>query len=156
MLNYQKIIERFVENEINFVIVGGFAAISHGSHILTQDLDLCIETDTDVWYKVYSALKDLHPWHRMTPNRIPFTYSLSDSPYKNLYLSTDLGQLDLLGRITGVGEFSNVLKVSDQVMLGTNPINILGIDALISSKESLKRPKDNSSIKVLKSLRDNK
>ena len=35
------LIQRLSDAEIDFVIVGGFAGIVHGSSLVTRDLDLC-------------------------------------------------------------------------------------------------------------------
>ena len=38
--NFAALIETFTRHEVEFVVVGGAAAIAHGSATLTQDLDI--------------------------------------------------------------------------------------------------------------------
>ncbi|MFN3410331.1 MAG: hypothetical protein ACK45B_15160, partial [Limisphaerales bacterium] len=65
-------------------------------------------------HRIEGALKDLHPRHRLTPKKLPL--ELTDElcgRLKNLYSTTDLGVLDCLGSVTGVGDFDVVLEQSE-------------------------------------------
>jgi hypothetical protein len=35
------LLHRLAEYDVDFVVVGGFAAIVHGSTLVTQDIDVC-------------------------------------------------------------------------------------------------------------------
>ena len=99
----EALLERLTEYGVDFVLVGGYAAVAHGATLLTQDLDVCFRFTPENLGKLEAALKDLHPIHRMTPQRLPLDLSApSTSSLKNLYLNTDWGPLDCLGRITGL------------------------------------------------------
>jgi hypothetical protein len=37
-----QLLERFVRAEVECVLIGGFAAIAHGSSLQTRDVDVCI------------------------------------------------------------------------------------------------------------------
>jgi len=41
MQNLRQLLERLLENKIDFVLVGGFAGVVHGATMVTQDLDIC-------------------------------------------------------------------------------------------------------------------
>jgi hypothetical protein len=41
MSELNKLLQTLCDAEIEFVIVGGFAAMLHGSSMLTRDLDVC-------------------------------------------------------------------------------------------------------------------
>ncbi len=36
------LLKRLAAAEVDFVLVGGLAAVTHGSSLLTQDVDVCI------------------------------------------------------------------------------------------------------------------
>jgi predicted nucleotidyltransferase len=40
--NARELIQRLVDNGVEFVIIGGFAAVAHGVTVLTRDVDMCI------------------------------------------------------------------------------------------------------------------
>lgn len=66
MTELNQLLQRLCDAEIDFVIVGGFAAVLHGSALLTRDLDVCaVLTDNNV-AKLRNALRELKPTHRFT------------------------------------------------------------------------------------------
>lgn len=36
------ILKRLVDRKVEFVLIGGMAAIAHGAEVVTQDVDVCI------------------------------------------------------------------------------------------------------------------
>jgi predicted nucleotidyltransferase len=71
-------------------------------------------------------------------------------PMKNLYLQTDLGAVDFLSAITGVGNFEEVNEHAVQVELFGKQLRVIGVSDLIKAKEALGREKD---VIVAKELR---
>ncbi len=154
MANFENLLARLIEHRVEFVLVGGFAATAYGSTLLTQDVDVCLRFSTDNLMHLQEALADLHPVHRMTPQRLPLRLTLeSCRDLKNLYLDTDLGQLDCLGIIQGVGDFEQVKEHSIEVSLPAGTCRILSLEALIRSKEAMRRPRDRDSLLQLKAIR---
>ena len=93
MADLDSLVARLIRGEVNFVVVGGFAAIAHGATLTTQDLDICCSFQGDNLRRLLAAVADLHPVHRMTPRRKPLDPS-DDSilGWRNLCLDTDLGR----------------------------------------------------------------
>jgi hypothetical protein len=73
---------------------------------------------------------------------------------KNLYLKTDLGVVDCLGEVLGVGNFDKVLKNSVEVDLPYGKCRILDIDALIRAKEAMNRNHDKITVMLLKKIKE--
>ena len=118
MTELNRLLQRLSDAKIDFVIVGGFAAMLHGSSLLTRDLDVCAVLTAENLDKLRDVFRDLHPVHRMTPQRLSFLDNPDPgSSLNNLYLQTDLGPLDLLSTITGVGDFERVRSASIEVEL---------------------------------------
>ena len=150
MADLTDIIERLAKAEVDFVLVGGLAAVTHGSSMATQDIDICCSLAPDNLLRIQSALEDLNPVHRMTTNLIPLKLTEENcKSLKNLYLETDWGQLDCLGEILGLGGFEEVKHLSETIRLDGNECRILRIDALIAAKKAMGRPKDIETIKQL-------
>lgn len=152
-MEINRLLQRLSEAEIEFVIVGGFGAVLHGSTLVTRDLDVCAILSSEGVEKLRSALRDLHPVHRFTPQRLSFL----DNPApgadaKNLYLQTDLGALDVLDSISGVGDFARVAANAVEVELFGRRVRVMGIDDLILAKKSLGREKDVLAIKELQAI----
>jgi hypothetical protein len=148
-----RLLQRLCDADIDFVIVGGFAAVLHGSSLLTRVLDVCaILTDSNV-AKLREAFSDLHPTHRLTTQRLSFLDPPdSGVPLKNIYLQTDLGAVDILGSIMGVGTFERVRQGAIEVELFGRKICVMGVDDLIVAKEALGRDKDKLAVKELRAI----
>lgn len=134
---------RLVEQEFEFVLIGGAAAVAYGVAVRTQDLDICCPFTADSLMRLQTALGDLHPVHRMTPDKQPLEPTRDDCRLmKNLYIGTDLGQLDCLSFVTGVGDYEAVKQDSVDLDLEGKVCRILSIDALIRSKVAVGGMKD--------------
>jgi hypothetical protein len=155
MKNYFTLLKRLYQTDVSFVLVGGFAAATYGCTLFTQDIDVCCDFSPDNLLRLQKALDGLHPVHRMTPNRKPLELTPENmTDLKNLYLSTDLGTLDCLGYIHGIGDFAQVLKASRKIETDGLILNILTIDALIEAKEAMRRPQDIQAVTQLKIIRE--
>ena len=145
------------QQRVEFVLIGGVCGVMHGSGLLTVDLDVCCRFSPANLRRLESALSDLHPYHRLTPKKLPFvlTDKLSSS-LKNLYLQTDLGKLDCLSEVTGVGDYDTALNRSIQFNLSFGPIRMFDLETLIISKEAAGREKDKYALPVLRALAEKK
>jgi len=68
----ESLVERLVRHQVEFVIVGGFAAVAHGVSLVTQDVDSCCPFTPENLLRLQRAVGDLHPFHRLPPGRVPF------------------------------------------------------------------------------------
>ncbi len=142
------------DHNVPFIVVGGFACTVHGVTLVTQDMDICCPMTTENLLKIQMAFKDLHPVHRMTPQRIPLQLTPKNADqFNNLYLDTDIGVIDILGNISGVGSFEIANQHSLSLDLDGYTFQILSIDALIDSKKALNRPRDILAIKELEIIK---
>ena len=151
------LLERLHQHRVDFVLIGGVCGVMHGSGLLTVDLDVCCRFDAANLHRLETALRELHPWHRLTPNRLAFV--LTDDlcvSLKNLYLQTDLGKLDCLGEVLGVGDYDAALKRSVEFKMEFGPIRMFDLDTLIASKEAAAREKDRYALPVLRALAERK
>ena len=153
MTELNQLLQRLCDADIEFVIVGGFAAMLHGSSLLTRDLDVCaVLTDASV-AKLRGVLRDLHPTHRLMSQRLSFLDNPDPGvPLRNAYLQTDIGPLDILGSITGVGEFEDVRKHAVEFELFGRKVFVMGLEDLVKAKEALGREKDRLTAKELRAI----
>jgi hypothetical protein len=82
-----------------------------GSVILTRDLDICYERSGENLTQLASALSSIHPKLRGAASEI--TFSLDERTLAqgmNFTLQTDLMDIDLLGELSGVGQFPEVVR----------------------------------------------
>jgi hypothetical protein len=152
--NLSELTRRLISSQAEFVLVGGFAAVAHGVLLVTRDVDICCRFSEANLTRIQNALADLHPVHRTRPDLpLPLT-SDQCARLKNLYLKTDLGVVDCLGEVLGVGNFEKVLQQSVEVRLPYGACRILDIDALIRAKEAMNRDHDRITVKYLKKIKE--
>lgn len=152
--DFLNLLKRIVDADIDFVVVGGFAGVVHGSSYVTQDIDICCDFSPDNLLSLQKAIADTNPIHRMTPKKIKLSINPQNiEQLKNLYIDTDIGQLDCLSFIDGIGDFENVKKQSVSVEVDGLKIHILSIDALIKAKQAMNRPHDKLVIEQLQAIK---
>lgn len=130
------------------------AAVAHGSSIVTQDVDVCASLVRPNLDYIVNALKGMEPFFRRIGGNIPFY----DDPvrlvgFKNLYLKTSAGNLDILGYLPGVGSYEQIKQTAVRGNLGTVECYILDLDTLIAAKRVAGRPKDLIHLRHLLSLK---
>ena len=72
---------------------------------------------------------------------------------KNLYLKTDLGILDCLGEIKGVGDYDEVVKHSVELELPIGKCRVIDFDTLMLAKEAMDRDHDRITVSDLKNIK---
>jgi predicted nucleotidyltransferase len=154
MQNFALLLQRLADSGLDFVIVGGYAAVIHGSALMTRDLDVCIVLTPENVEKLRHMLADCHPKHRMTPQRLSFLdHPGPDAPpIQNLYLETDLGVIDVLSSILGVGDFARLRSEAEELEVYGRVFHVISLADLIRSKEALKRERDLLAVKELRAI----
>jgi hypothetical protein len=150
-----EILRRLHDAKIEFSLIGGFASRHYGVTLVTEDVDICTRFTPENLRRIESAFKDFHPRHRLTTNKLPL--ELTDElcqRLKNMYLTTDLGILDCLGEVAGVGNIDAVLRQSDLRDFPFGRCYVLKIDALMQAKQAVGRPHDLITIAQLKAIKE--
>lgn len=156
MQNLKQLLERLLKNNIDFVLVGGFASVLHGSTLVTQDLDICVAITDEEIQKLRKALVDLNPIHRMNPSFTPsfLDYPKESDQLKNIYLKTDLGILDIMSELPPIGDFNRIKDKAIQIDLYGHKCRVISIEDLILIKQNMTRPKDKETLKILQKIHD--
>jgi hypothetical protein len=153
MQNLSELTRRLIEGRVEFVLIGGFAAVAHGVTLVTRDVDICNRFTEANLRRIERAFADLHPVHRSRQD-LPLALTTEQcASLQNLYLKTDLGIVDCLGEVLGVGDFEKVLANSVEVALPFGNCRILDVDALIRAKEAMNRDHDRITVKQLNEIK---
>jgi hypothetical protein len=152
--DFFNLLQRLFKAGVDFVIVGGFAGVVYGCTYLTQDIDICCDFSPDNLLLLQKALSDVHPVHRQTPKRQKLNLTKANcAEYKNLYLDTDIGQLDCLGFIDGIGNYQKVNQASEVIRVEDMKLRVLQLDALIKTKKAMNRPRDREAVLQLEAIK---
>jgi hypothetical protein len=154
MLDIEGILRHLTNEHAEFVIIGGLAMIAHGSAYITKDVDLCYSRTSKNIALIAAALEPLHPYLRGVPPGLPFRFDVSTiQAGLNFTLVTDLGPIDLLGEVSGIGNYEHVWSHSVEKTAFGMRVRVLSIDGLISSKKAAGRAKDKNHILELEELK---
>jgi hypothetical protein len=155
VIDLEKALPLLAASRIDYVIVGGVASTSHGSSYLTTDLDICYSRDPENLKRLASCLAPIHPHLRGAPEGLPFLWDAETLQRGlNFTLSTDVGDLDLLGEVGGIGPYLAVLEVSEPNILYGITCRVLSLEALIRSKRFAGRGKDLPVVTELEAIRE--
>jgi hypothetical protein len=130
--------------QIKCVLVGGVAATVHGSSIPTQDLGIFYSRDSANLTGVVEALRSVHATLRGAPKDI-LPFLLGEEALRrglNFTFDTDVGKLDLLGEVRGVGIYADCLENADEAEIFGYRYYVLSLEKLIDAKRAAGRSKD--------------
>ncbi|MCZ6626006.1 MAG: nucleotidyltransferase [Deltaproteobacteria bacterium] len=141
--NVEKLLKALHDEGVEFVIIGGAAAVLHGSAYVTGDLDICYSRERENLKKVATALAPFNPSLRGAPKNLPFHLDVDSlKAGRNFTLTTDLGDLDLLGEVTGLGGYGEALSFSEELEIFGMSCKVLTLQGLIKNKRAVGRAKD--------------
>lgn len=138
---------------VDFVVIGGVAGNLHGSATVTFDLDICFSRNSANLPRLVQALAPFHPRPREFPANLPFIWDAATLRNASVFtLDTDLGKVDLLAEVLGVGSFDEVKACAVEVEAYGRRFAALNLPGLIQAKRATGRPKDLSALPELESL----
>jgi hypothetical protein len=150
----QALLKLLIQSPVEFVLIGGFAAVLHGCNQTTRDIDICVVYSSEQVYLLREVLKPFHPRHRMEEAKGSFLDTPKDlSEKQDFHLITDLGPLDVIYHVEGVGNYYDVLQNSQEIELYEGTCYLVSIDDLIKCKRTLGRHRDLVTAMELEAIR---
>jgi predicted nucleotidyltransferase len=150
MTDFKLLLTSLANAQVEFILVGGVAATAHGATRLTQDVDIVYRRTPDNIDRLTNALSGLKPYPRGAPRGLPFLWDrLTLQQGLNFTLTTEAGDIDLLGEITGGGGFESLKDRSVILRLFGIECRCLDLETLIEVKLAAGRPKDFEAIAEL-------
>lgn len=155
MTSFEELLRKLVSSNIDFVVVGGVAAVTHGSAYETRDLDICYRRSKENIKKLVRLLKSLHAKLRGPKEELPFILDEKTFLFgMNFTFTTRLGDFDLLGELGGIGPYEKVEAMSEPIDLCGLKVRVLSLDGLIMAKKAANRPKDQMHVKELEAIKE--
>jgi hypothetical protein len=152
----QRILRSLAEHHVEFILVGGLAAVAHGSSLPTRDVDITPERSRENLDRLAAALRVLGAKLRTDGDPVEFPIDgafLAAQPHM-LNLTTVAGDLDLT--ITPAGYprgYDDLASTSVAFDLGAGgPTRVAALRDIIASKEAADRPKDKLALPYLWAL----
>lgn len=155
MQTNDELLKKLSDVGIELVVIGGVAAVLHGSATATRDLDVCVPFTPESFARILPVLRELHARFRVHPDQPPLTGEPERFvPFRHLLLVTDLGWLDLLREVAGVGGWREVVAASETMDIAGAPVRVLTLEALVRAKRATGRDRDLRALPELEALLD--
>lgn len=153
MTDFEGLLRTLAERGVEFLVVGGAAATAYGATRLTLDLDIVYRRTPENIRRLVEALAPLQPYLRGTPPGLPFLWDEATiSRGLNFTLTTSMGDIDLLGEITGGGGYDDLLPQTVILNLFGMPCRSLTLRRLIEVKRAAGRPRDLEAVAELEAI----
>jgi predicted nucleotidyltransferase len=154
---FEQLLPTFVNAGVDFILIGGVAGIVHGSARTTYDVDLVYARSGANIERLASALTAHAPRLRDAPSDLPFGWDAKTiGNGLNFTLTTELGDIDLFGEITGGGKYEDLLPHSFDVEAFDVRFKCVDLPTLIRIKEAAGRAKDLEAVAELRVLLEEK
>ncbi len=153
----ERILQVLAAHDVRAVMIGGFAAVVHGSPYVTTDVDVVPDLDEGNMARLSEALRALHArvWTASDPEGLPFEHtaaSLSDAAVWNLV--TDFGRIDLMFMPDGTSGYADLARDAVHLRILGARVDVASLADVIRSKEASNREKDRLVLPVLRRLLD--
>jgi hypothetical protein len=152
-VKFEIAVQALVEAGVDFALIGGWAAILNGSVTTTRDLDICYARSPENLRRLAEALAPYKPRPRDFPSGLPFVWdTVMLGNTTALTLATELGPVDLLAEVAGLGSFDQVKASSKLVDAFGCRVWTLNLKGLIAAKRAAGCPKDLHALPELEGL----
>lgn len=153
MTDFRAILQTLCDGGVEFILVGGLAATAHGSARLTADVDAVYRRSPENVHRLVLAIAPHQPYLRGAPRGLPFRWDAATIQRGlNFTLTTDVGDLDLLGEIVGGGRYEDLLPHTVAITVFGLDCHCLDLEWLIRVKRAAGRPKDLEALAELETI----
>jgi hypothetical protein len=158
MIEFEKVVRLFNSSQIEYILIGGWAAILHGSVRTTVDSDFVYRRSSENSEKLVTALQPFSPYLRGAPPGLPFKFDKATIRNGlNFTLTTNgLGDLDLLGEVAGGGNYEALLPFTNEMNVMGLLVRCVDLETLIQLKRAAGRSKDFEALAELQTILANR
>ena len=139
----REILSVLLKHEVDFVLIGGLAAIALGSAIPSYDVDIAYARHYENLERLVEALRELGATLRGAPEDVPFQLDAKTiEKGAHFTFSTPYGSLDILSHPDGAPSYDRLKEAAVRTEVAGLTLYVTSIDHLIAMKEASGRPKD--------------
>lgn len=140
--DFKELLELFNAQNVEYLIVGGYALAFHGAPRFTGDIDLFVKPDADNAQRILAALSEFG-FGSLDLSETDFT-----SGENVIQLGVPPVRIDIMTSLSGVGwEKAESGKVSGHY--GDTEVHFIGREDFVTNKKALGRQRDLADLEAL-------
>jgi hypothetical protein len=145
-----EILEGMLAAGVDFILVGGLAAVIQGAPVTTMDVDIVHHQSSENIAKLLAFLRSVDAVQRRLDDKLiePTEQDLSGKGH--MLLSTRIGPIDVLAVIEGGKSYPDLLGQTVEIDFRGHILRVLDLKTLIELKKSSTDSKDKQRLAVLK------
>jgi hypothetical protein len=152
-LDLERLLRALVDGKVDFVVIGGVAAVLHGSARATFDLDICFANDAANLDALGRVLTGLGARLRGVADDVPFIADGATLKRVDvLTLTTIAGDLDVLRVPSGAPRYDVLRAHADRFDVGGFEVSVASVEDLIAMKTAAGRDKDLGDVAELEAI----
>ncbi len=148
--DFYSILEALVRHRVNFIVVGGVAAVLEGAPVSTFDLDIVYNRTEENVEPLGKALHELGAIYRDPAGRRIEPDVPRLATMKRHLLHTNYRPLDVLCVIAPGWTYDDLIDRAHECEIDDLSVQVLDLQAVIESKEAASRDKDKAILPVLR------
>ena len=150
VVDLSALLEALTKADIDFIVVGGLAAVAQGAPITTMDMGIVYRQSSDNIDKLLGFLKKIDAIHRRPDDKILEPKKRDLSGRGHALFATRLGPLDVLAVIEEGRGYDDLLPDTVEIEFREHRVRVLSLKTLVKLKQRSRDPKDRQKLPVLK------
>lgn len=149
--SFREILELLNRHEVEYIVVGGVAAVIQGAPVTTFDIDTLVRISDENASRLLRVLDELEAHFREHQSKVrPTKEDIMAGGH--LLLMTRAGPLDVLGFIGNDARYEDLVDASSHVSMTMGSIRVLSLEELVRQKRATNRPKDQAALALLEDV----
>jgi hypothetical protein len=143
------ILEGLIETGVEFILVGGLAAVIQGAPVTTMDVDIVHRQSSENIAKLLAFLKSIDASHRHPDDKVIRPKEGDISGKGHALFTTRLGPLDVLAVIEEGKAYEDLLEHTVEIEFRGHTLRVLDLKMLVELKRVSTDPADKQRLPVL-------
>lgn len=148
-LDLSAVLEGLIKADIEFILVGGLAAVVQGAPVTTMDVDIVHNQSSENIAKLLGFLKSIDAFHRRPDDKVIRPNEGDISGMGHALFTTRLGPLDVLAAVEEGRTYEDLIEYTVEIKFRGHTVRVLNLKTLVELKRTSRDPKDRQRLPVL-------
>ena len=153
----EAILAELHRHDVDFVVIGAYAAVTQGWSEPTGDIDITPDRDVRNLQRLAAALQAMDASVLTDNGEIDESWPIDDQHLRlreTTFLTTRFGDVDVVINPAGAAGYPDLARSSESfvLQLGATKIRVAKLERVIESKRASDRPKDRDALPRLEAL----